>query len=135
MPGTPGSNTGVAGEGGGGHIGNVMVTNLPSSSLDALFHALAHPVRREILRHLREEERTVGELAEPFRLSRPAISKHLDVLEGAGLVRRIPDGRQNRCRIEGAPMEAAVTWLMTYARYWTDGFDRLERYFLENPEP
>ncbi len=108
--------------------------------MDAVFQALAHPVRRGILDALREGDRTVGELARPFPLSRPAISQHLDVLEAAGLVRRIPSGRQNRCRLVGAPMAGAADWLEGYARYWTRAFDRLERHFVESrpeedPEP
>jgi DNA-binding transcriptional ArsR family regulator len=103
--------------------------------LDAVFQALAHPVRRGILDLLREGERTVGELAEPFPYSRPAISQHLDVLEEVGLVQRIPSGRKNLCRLTGAPLAAAVDWIQAYARYWTGAFDRLERHFLETPEP
>jgi DNA-binding transcriptional ArsR family regulator len=105
------------------------------AALDAVFQALAHPVRRGILEALREGERTVGALAEPFPLSRPAISQHLDVLERAGLIERIPSGRENRCRIRGAPMAGAVDWLGGYARYWTGAFDRMERHFLESPQP
>jgi DNA-binding transcriptional ArsR family regulator len=108
---------------------------LDPAALDAVFQALAHPVRRGILEVLREGERTVGTLAKPFPLSRPAISQHLDVLERAGLIERIPSGRENRCRIRGAPMAGAVGWLGGYARYWAEAFDRMERHFLETPEP
>ncbi len=112
----------------------------PNLDLDALFQALAHPVRRGILEALREGDRTVGELAGPLPLSRPAVSQHLDVLERVGLVRRVPSGRQNLCRLTGAPLGGAANWLQAYARYWTGAFDRLERHFLEptpreEPEP
>jgi DNA-binding transcriptional ArsR family regulator len=107
----------------------------PGPDLDAVFQALAHPVRRSILDFLREGDRTVGELAEPFHQSRPSISQHLDVLENAGLVQRIPSGRKNLCRLTGAPLAPAADWLLTYARYWTGAFDRMERHFLETPEP
>jgi len=99
--------------------------------LDAVFQALAHPVRREILEALRGGDLTVGALARPFSQSRPAISQHLDVLEGVGLVQRIPSGRTNVCRLRGAPLGAAADWLDGYARYWTEAFDRLERHLVD----
>jgi DNA-binding transcriptional ArsR family regulator len=99
--------------------------------LDAVFQALAHPVRREILEVLRTGDLTVGELARPFSQSRPAISQHLDVLEGVGLVQRIPSGRTNVCRLVPAPLRAADDWLAGYAHYWTEAFDRLERHLVD----
>jgi len=102
--------------------------------LDALFQALAHPVRRGILEVLRGGDLTVGELARPFSQSRPAISQHLDVLEGVGLVQRIPSGRTNVCRLMGAPLGAAADWLDGYARYWTEAFDRLERHLADTEQ-
>ena len=105
-----------------------MVTN--PDALDRVFAALADPTRRAILDRLAGGEVTVGELAEPFAMSRPAISKHLDVLERAGLVHRIPDGRVNRCRLDGQPMRDAVEWMERYRAYWDDQLDRLAR-FLE----
>lgn len=115
-------------------IGNYMVTNLPGNRLDHVFAALAHPARRAIVERLSQGELTVGELAGPFEMSRPAISKHLDVLERAGLVERIPDGRRNRCRFLGAPMADAAEWMMGYARFWSAQFDALEQYFKDNQE-
>ena len=105
-----------------------MVTN--PDALDRVFAALADPTRRAILDRLAGGEVTVGELAEPFAMSRPAVSKHLDVLERAGLVHRIPDGRVNRCRLDGQPMRDAVEWMERYRAYWDDQLDRLAR-FLE----
>ena len=105
-----------------------MVTS--PDALDRVFAALADPTRRAILDRLAGGEVTVGELAEPFAMSRPAISKHLDVLERAGLVHRIPDGRVNRCRLDGQPMRDAVEWMERYRAYWDDQLDRLAR-FLE----
>ena len=121
------------------HIGKTMLTHLPTDpdsadsrpDLDAVFQALAHPVRREILEVLRTGDLTVGELARPFPQSRPAISQHLDVLEGVGLVRRIPSGRTNVCRLVAAPLRAADDWLAGYAQYWTEAFDRLERQLVD----
>jgi DNA-binding transcriptional ArsR family regulator len=105
-----------------------MVTS--PDALDRVFAALADPTRRAILDRLAGGDVTVGELAEPFAMSRPAISKHLDVLERAGLVHRIPDGRVNRCRLDGQPMRDAVVWMERYRAYWDDQLDRLAR-FLE----
>jgi DNA-binding transcriptional ArsR family regulator len=106
-----------------------MVTNGGESALDRLFGALADPTRRAILERLAAGEATVGELAEPFAMSRPAISKHLDVLERAGLVHRIPDGRVNRCRFDADPLATAAAWVERYRRYWEGQFDALEKYF------
>src|SRR4051812_49947394 len=90
------------------HIGNCMVTNKREQTLNRVFGALADPTRRAILARLSRGEATVGELSEPFDISRPAISKHLDVLEQAGLVHRIPDGRGNRCRLDADPLRRAL---------------------------
>lgn len=111
-----------------------MVTNRADDLLDDVFAALAHPARRAIVERLSRGELTVGELARPFDMSRPAISRHLDVLERAGLVERVPDGPRNRCRFLGAPMAGAAEWMMGYARFWSTQFDALERYFQDNPE-
>ncbi len=112
-----------------------MVTSRDDEALDQLFSALANPTRRALLARLGEEELTVGVLAEPFAMSRPAISKHLDVLERAGLVERIAAGRRNRCRFVGAPLAEAARWVLAYRRFWTDRFDALEQYFRDIPEP
>ena len=97
--------------------------------LDAIFGALADPTRRRILDRLTRGDATVGELAEPFEMTRPAISKHLDVLERAGLVHRIPDGRVNRCRFDGAPLDDAVALMERYQHYWNSQLDALKNYF------
>lgn len=111
-----------------------MVTNAGGAdALDRVFAALADPTRRALLARLSESEATVGELAQPFDISRPAISKHLDVLERAGLVHRIPDGRVTRCRFDGAAMAGAAEWVERYRRYWVDQLDRLADY-LESEE-
>jgi DNA-binding transcriptional ArsR family regulator len=105
-----------------------MVTTRRDRTLDAIFGALADPTRRRILDRLTRGEMTVGDLAEPFAMSRPAISKHLDVLERAGLVHRIPDGRVNRCRLDGDPLRDAVAWMERYRTYWEGQLDALARY-------
>ncbi len=103
-----------------------MVTN--SRRLDLTFGALADPIRRAILARLAEGEATVGELAGPFRVSRPAISKHLRVLERAGLVTRQRDGRVSRCEIDAEPMRAAADWVDRYRRLWETQLESLSRY-------
>ena len=110
-----------------------MVTIIDDDRLDAVFAALADPTRRAILSRLSEGEARVGELAEPFAMSRPAISKHLDVLERAGLVHRIPDGRVNRCVLDGEPLGAASEWVDRYREFWEGRLDSLARY-LETTE-
>lgn len=106
-----------------------MVTN--SAELDLTFQALADSKRRRILARLAEGEATVGELAEPFEVSRPAISKHLRVLERAGLVRRTPDGRMSRCELDARPMRDAAEWVQRYRRHWEGRLDALVRYLEE----
>lgn len=105
-----------------------MVTKSKADALDRLFTGLADPTRRAILSRLARGEATVGELAEPFDMSRPAISKHLDVLERAGLVHRIPDGRVNRCRFDGEPLRKAQALMQQYQTYWEGQLDALARY-------
>lgn len=97
-----------------------------SAALDSVFHALADPTRRTMLRSLAAGQRTIGELAAPFSMSFAAASKHVRVLEAAGLVRRKIEGRSHICRIETAPLAAASEWLHFYERFWTDQFDALD---------
>jgi DNA-binding transcriptional ArsR family regulator len=96
------------------------------TSLDRLFHALAHDVRRDMLDRLAAEDLTVGALAEPFAMSFAGASKHVKVLERAGLIERTVEGREHRCRLRAAPLEPANAWLQRYERYWTDRLDALE---------
>jgi DNA-binding transcriptional ArsR family regulator len=93
--------------------------------LSRVFAALADPTRRAILERLASGEATVTELAEPFAMSLPAISKHLKVLERAGLITRGRSAQWRPCRLEGAPLGTAADWLSTYRQFWEDGFDRL----------
>ena len=102
-----------------------MVTNV---ALDAVYSALGDRTRRAILTRLADREYTVGELAEPFAVSRPAISKHLRVLERAGLVRRTRHGRLSRLRLEPKPLAAASGWLEHYRRFWDDRLERLDTF-------
>jgi DNA-binding transcriptional ArsR family regulator len=95
-------------------------------ALDPVFRALGDPTRRAMLRTLATGERNIGELAAPFRMSFAAASKHVKVLEGAGLVRRRVQGRRHVCRIQPAPLAAADEWLQFYHRLWTEQLDRLD---------
>jgi len=98
-----------------------------SHPLDATFSALADPTRRAILDRLAKGEASVMELAEPFALSQPAISKHLRVLERAGLISRSRDAQRRPCRLEGRPLAEANQWLERYRQTWEANFERLDR--------
>jgi DNA-binding transcriptional ArsR family regulator len=99
--------------------------------LNTTFAALADPTRRAILARLTSGDATVLELAEPFDMSLPAISKHLKVLERAGLISRGRDAQRRPCRIEGAPLKEATEWIDQYRRFWEGSFDRLDDYLKE----
>ncbi len=99
---------------------------LHSLSLDGVFHALSDPTRRAMLRHLASGERNIGELAAHFNMSFAAASKHVRVLEAAGLLRRKVEGRRHVCRMEPSPLAAADKWLRYYERFWSRQLDALE---------
>lgn len=110
-----------------------MVANTlaPDPQLDRVFAALGDTTRRAILARLSEvdgPELTLAELAAPFAMSRQAVAKHLDVLEDAGLVDRLPDGRTTRHRFTGEPLDAAAMWVERYRQHWQQQFDALARY-------
>ena len=94
--------------------------------LDAAFAALADPTRRAILARLSDGEASVMELAEPFALSQPAVSRHLKVLERAGLISRGRDAQRRPCRLEAASLAEVTQWLERYRRFWDESFDRLD---------
>jgi DNA-binding transcriptional ArsR family regulator len=96
------------------------------NALDTVFRALADPTRRAMLRSLAAGERNIGQLAQPFAMSFAAASKHVKVLEGAGLVRRRVEGRNHLCRIEARPLAAADEWLRFYEGFWNDRLDGLD---------
>ena len=95
-------------------------------NLDAVFAALADPTRRQILKRLANGEASVNELAAPFEMSQPAVSKHLKVLERAGLVERNVDRQRRPARLKAEPMKAAVSWLEEFKEFWTGSFDQLD---------
>jgi DNA-binding transcriptional ArsR family regulator len=106
-----------------------MVMNaLANDELDRAFGALADPTRRAILSRLRSGEAGVLEIAEPFPMSQPAISKHLKVLEAAGLISRRRRAKHNLCRLEAARLGDVADWLGTYREFWEDSFARLDGY-------
>jgi DNA-binding transcriptional ArsR family regulator len=98
----------------------------PSQRLDATFIALADPTRRAILARLMKGEASVNELAEPFSISQPAVSKHLKILERAGLVTRSRDATRRPVKIEAAPMREAADWLENYRKFWEQSYKRLD---------
>jgi DNA-binding transcriptional ArsR family regulator len=104
---------------------------MTSDCLSLTFAALADPTRRAILARLALGEISVTELAAPFKMSLPAISKHLKVLERSGLIARSRDAQWRPCRIKAEPMKEAVDWLEHYRRYWEASFDRLDDYLRE----
>lgn len=99
-----------------------------SAQLDAVFAALSDPTRRSIVQRLSADGATVTELAEPFDISLPAISKHLRVLQDAGLISRTKDGRVHRLRIEVDALKEAIAWLDQYRHFWELQLDALEQY-------
>jgi DNA-binding transcriptional ArsR family regulator len=103
-----------------------MTTMTPAARLDATFAALADPTRRAILARLAAGDASVMELAKPFAMSQPAISKHIKVLERAGLIARGPEAHRRPCRIVAKPLAEATVWLEGYRRFWEQSFERLD---------
>jgi DNA-binding transcriptional ArsR family regulator len=99
--------------------------------LNATFSALADPTRRAILARLAAGEASVTELAEPFRISLPAISKHLKVLERAGLIARGREAQWRPCRLQAGPLKEVSDWVERYRQFWEQSFDRLDEYLSE----
>ncbi len=105
-----------------------MMAHASSERLTATFAALADPTRRAILARLASGEVSVSELAAPFEMSLPAVSKHLKVLERAGLIERGRDAQWRPCRLHAAPLKEVANWVEHYRRFWAESFDRLEEY-------
>src|SRR5580704_10760321 len=109
-----------------------MVKSLQPSTpsrLDGVFHALSDPTRRSILRDIAEQEKTVGAIARPYRSSLAAISKHIHVLEGSGLVTRRKQGSFQFVGINPLPMKEAQQWLSYYEKFWNERLDQFQQYF------
>lgn len=104
---------------------------MTSDHLSATFSALADPTRRAILARLASGEASVSELAEPFAMSMPAVSKHLKVLERAGLIARGRDAQWRPCRLAARPLKDAAAWIDHYRRFWEESLDRLDGYLKE----
>ncbi len=104
------------------------MVNSRSQQLDETFFALSDPTRRAIIARLADGDTTVAELSEPFRVSAPAISKHLKVLECAGLLTRERDGRARRCHLVPEPLKEAAEWVEKYQRFWEGQLDQLAQY-------
>lgn len=109
-----------------------MVKHQPT--LDRVFHALSDPTRRAVLRRLSAGPARVTELAAPFRTSLAAVSKHLKVLEGAGLLRRDVRGREHHCALDARALEDADAWIAFYRQYWTTRLEALEQFLIARGE-
>lgn len=96
--------------------------------LDSVFAALADPTRRAILSRLAKGEKSVTELAEPFEMSMPAVSKHLKVLERAGLIERSREAQYRPCKLNAEPLKEVAGWVERYRKHWEESFDRLDDY-------
>ena len=101
---------------------------MPTDSLSLAFAALADPTRRAILARLASGECTVGELAKPFAMSGPAVTKHLQVLERAGFVRRGRDAQRRPCRLQATPIKLVAAWADDYRQFWDASYERLDAY-------
>lgn len=108
--------------------------NYDGAELDAVFSAVAHPVRRQILDSLRAGETTVGDLAAPLTISAPAVSRHLAVLERAGLIERRRDAQWRPCRLTARPLQDAAEWLSSYAAFWSTSFDALDDHLTQEDD-
>lgn len=104
---------------------------MSTDQLSVTFAALADPTRRAILAHLAKGGASVTELAQPFEMSLPAISKHLKVLERAGLIARGREAQWRPCRLEAEPLKDAADWIEQYRQFWEQSFDRLDEYLQE----
>ena len=104
---------------------------MSTDQLSVTFAALADPTRRAILAHLAKGEASVTELAQPFQMSLPAISKHLKVLERAGLITRGREAQWRPCRLEAEPLQDAADWIEQYRQFWEQNLDRLDEYLQE----
>ena len=104
---------------------------MPPDQLSTIFAALADPTRRAILARLSKGEASVKELAEPFAMSPPAVTKHLKVLQRAGLISQGRQAQWRPCRLEPAPLRGVADWLEDYRRFWDESFERLDDYLIE----
>lgn len=111
-----------------------MVTATASDPISTTFAALADPTRRALLARLSGGEASVTELAAPFQMTLPAVSKHLKVLERAGLIARGREAQWRPCRLQAGPLKQADEWLESYRRFWEESFDRLENYLRDLQE-
>ncbi|MEM8971524.1 MAG: metalloregulator ArsR/SmtB family transcription factor [Pseudomonadota bacterium] len=114
---------------------NIAPTGPASQDLDAVFAALADPTRRAILTRLAVGTATVNELAAPFQMSQPAVSKHLKVLEQAGLIDRTVDKQRRPAKLRAKPMAEAVKWLEEFKQFWAGSFDQLDELLDELKAP
>jgi DNA-binding transcriptional ArsR family regulator len=113
----------------------LSIADRQPAALDQVFHALSDATRRAILRDITRGEKTVGEIAGPYAMSLAAVSKHLDVLERASLIRRERQGACRLVRLNPQPLAAAQDWLAFYEQFWSDNLDRLQEFLERSTEP
>jgi DNA-binding transcriptional ArsR family regulator len=104
---------------------------MPTDTLSLTLSALADPTRRAIVARLNEGDATVSEIAEPFKMSLPGVSKHLKVLERAGLIQRSKQAQWRRCHLDPQPLKQLADWVEEYRKTWEERFDRLDAYLAE----
>ncbi len=107
------------------------MVNYREENLTLVFSALSDPTRRAMLKRLGQNEMSIADLSEPFAITKSAITKHVKVLENAGLLKRTIDGRVHHCRLNIAPLEEASDWMKFYQSFWNDKFDRLSKYLVD----
>lgn len=104
------------------------MVNYKEQHLSQIFSALSDPTRRAMLVRLRKEEMSVADLSQPFNMTKSAITKHVKILENAGLLKRTIDGRVHYCRLDAKPLKHASDWMKFYERFWNNKFDALDTF-------
>ncbi len=108
------------------------MVNYVEENLNLVFSALSDPTRRAMLKRLGQDEMSIADLSEPFKMTKSAITKHVKVLENAGLLKRTIDGRVHHCRLNIAPLEKASDWMKFYKSFWNEKLDNLDEYLVKD---
>jgi len=111
------------------------MVNYKEKELNLIFSALSDPTRRGMLLKLAEEEQSIAELSTPFNISKSAVTKHIKVLENAGLLKRTVDGRVHHCRLQAEPLHVATDWMAFYQVFWNNKLNALNAYLTSEPNP
>lgn len=110
------------------------MVNYKESELSLIFSALSDPTRRQMLKRLAEQEQSIAELSAPFGISKSAVTKHIKVLENAGLLKRTIDGRIHHCKLQAEPLNVATDWMKFYQKFWNKKLDALDSYLTMKSE-